>query len=416
MKHWRSILVGVLLVGVLAGWFVAGRAPDDFGTITLLPSLGAPHAPGQTAAESSLTQNPALPDGTHPHPSIASAMDAIEAEEEATVRVDRMDALVGRMAPAEGLQAFRLLEEKPLVRWSGEWVSRLVRRWAESDPSGAGDWATRMPPGPARQQAVREVAIAWADRALSESVAWVRQLPEEDRAGGLLAVAYEAARQAPLEALKLALELAPDKEREELIACSIRQWAALSPQAAADWAGRIEDPALREQALMGIAITWGESDPRAAAELALDRLPAGRAQEDAVVGIVQHWAQREPERAAAWVAEFPAGSLRDAAMDNLVKLWADQDANDAAKWLNRLGAGPGRDLALESFIDKIAPSFPETAVRWAESIGDDARRLYQLERVGEDWLQSDSPAAQAWIAQAPLPEAAKIRLLGARAN
>jgi hypothetical protein len=126
--------------------------------------------------------------------------------------------------------------------------------------------------------------------------------------------------------------------------------------------------------------------------------------------------QQEPVRAAAWVAEFPAGALRDAAVENLVKLWADQDANQTANWLNRLGAGPGRDLALEAFISKIGPLFPETAVRWAESIGDAARRDHQLEVVGEDWLQNDSPAAQAWIAQAPLSEAAKARLLGLRAD
>jgi len=231
-----------------------------------------------------------------------------------------------------------------------------------------------------------------------------------------MAAAYEAGRSAPLEALRLAMDLAPGDERAELISRTTREWAATAPKAAAAWATKIEECNLRERALTGIATAMSESDPKAAALLVNDALPPGRAQEDAVVGIVQRWAQQAPEQAAAWVAEFPAGPLRDAAVDNLVKLWADQDAQQTATWLNGLGAGPERDRALEAYVSKIAPSFPESAARWAQSISDEVLRQRQLEAVGEDWLLSDLPAAQAWIAQAPLTEAAKARLLGLRAD
>jgi hypothetical protein len=37
-----------------------------------------------------------------------------------------------------------------------------------------------------------------------------------------------------------------------------------------------------------------------------------------------------------------------------------------------------------------------------------------MEAVGEVWMESDAVAARVWIAQAPLPETAKMRLLALR--
>src|SRR5206468_9202797 len=108
-----------------------------------------------------------------------------------------------------------------------------------------------------------------------------------DEQRGLLSIGYEAARNEPLEALRLALTLPPDQARNDLIAHSANQWAAVDPEAAAKWANQIAEEPLRARVLAGIATTWGDKDAAAAATLAVKSLPPGRPQDDAVVGIVQ---------------------------------------------------------------------------------------------------------------------------------
>ena len=54
-----------------------------------------------------------------------------------------------------------------------------VRQLAESDPPAAATWASRLSEGPARVDAIKVVAIAWANRDLPGAVEWARQLPNE---------------------------------------------------------------------------------------------------------------------------------------------------------------------------------------------------------------------------------------------
>jgi hypothetical protein len=288
----------------------------------------------------------------------------------------------------------------------------LIRRWTEHSPKAAADWVLRSGSRRMRLQSIESVATVWANADLAGAVEWVRQLPfGEEQQSGLLSIGYEAARNEPLEALRLALMLPANQARADLIVHSANQWAAADPEAAAKWANQIAEEPLRAQLLAGIAATWGERDPVAAATLAVNNLPPGKQQDDAVVGIVQRWVQKAPEEASAWVTEFPEGPLRDLAWENLLKIWADQDVQQAAQWLDGLPLSPSRDLAVGAFVTKVTPASPEVAARWAESIGDEGMRIRQMETVAEAWMSSDVAIARVWIAQAPLPEGVKERLL-----
>jgi hypothetical protein len=212
-----------------------------------------------------------------------------------------------------------------------------------------------------------EIVVAWANADLPRAVQWARQLPDEtERQKALVRIGFEAARAEPLTALALAVDLDADAERDELIRHAAGEWAVSAPDAAAEWARRIEDSPLRSGTLARIATAWAEVDPRAAAALAIKELEPGRLQEDTVVGIVQRWAQREPADAATWIDRFEEGELRAAAVQNLVKLWADRNPTEAGEWLKALPPGSTRNLAIAAYAEQIAPDFPQQARQWTE--------------------------------------------------
>jgi hypothetical protein len=190
-----------------------------------------------------------------------------------------------------------------------------VRQLAESDPSAAAHLAPWLPASVARIDAIKAVAIAWANRDLPGAVEWGRRLPDEnERETALMCIGFEAARSEPLTALTLAIELNVNSERDELIRHAVGEWAVTAPDAAAGWARQIEDRPLRGRTLAAIAIAWAEIDPRVAATVATEELEPGRLQEDTVVSVAQRWAQREPAEAVAWINSFEEGELRAAAL------------------------------------------------------------------------------------------------------
>ena len=322
--------------------------------------------------------------------------------------------LAQEIAAADLPEVVEFLNEEKATKLGRALELRLLRQWAGNDPQAAANWVSRIPTeGSARPHAINAVASVWANQDLAGATAWVNQLPEDDRPGGLLSVAYEAARTEPTAALNLAAGLPAGQSQEDLVVHAARQWASQDPKGAADWAGQITEEGLRDRVLGAVATEWGERDPAAAATLAIKSMAPGKPQDDAVVGIVQRWVQKEPAEAAAWVTAFPEGPLQDAAMKNLLHLWADQNWQQPGAWLATLEAGPGRDTGIGAYVSKLTPSFPETAAWWTGLIGNEAQRSLQMEALAEAWIGSDAPAARAWISQAPMPDAVKARWLAA---
>ena len=287
----------------------------------------------------------------------------------------------------------------------------LLRRWAAEMPGVAAAWLSQKEESPLRQESSLAVATVWADRKAGEAADWVRQWPAEQKEAGLLAVAFEAARKSPQEALWLAADLPPGDARDGLVHHAVSQWASADPATSLAWAAKMEASPLRDQVIERLSLGMSETDPQGAAELAIQTLPEGKKQNDVVIGIVQRWVQKEPDKAAEWVAAFPEGGLRETAVQNLVSIWADQSPQEAADWLGQLDEGQARDGAISALSGKLAASSPPAAAAWIESISDPERRQRELEMLGERWLTMDRQAASEWLQNAALPEPVKTRLL-----
>ena len=216
----------------------------------------------------------------------------------------------------------------------------LVRRWAEADPSAALAWATARPDSPDALPVLKQAAVVWANTNLPAAMDWVRDLPAGTmRQGASIAVAFEAARSDPVQALNLAIPLPQSAQRDELLIYGMRQYAAREPEAASQWALQVEDPSLRNRLLEAVGTAASETDPSSAANLVSSSMSPGADQNRAAVSIIQRWAQVSPEAASAWVNLFPVGGVRTDAVQNLVAIWSRQNRDAARSWLTTLPEG-----------------------------------------------------------------------------
>jgi hypothetical protein len=391
------------------GTFPGGAARNDsFPTSAKPTPAGADSSPAKTAQQ-------VYVDSTRWK--VASALDLISKQSDVSRQTVELQSLVNDLRVADISTVLDSLREGTSSHLRSELRALLVRRWTENDAPTAAAWVAQNLTGTERAAALNSVATVWAGQDFPAAENWARQLPDaEERSAVMLALAYEMNRENPNAALALAAELPESQNRDEFIVQSAGSWGALAFKESIEWAGQIPDESLRHRVLGAVAAAVAESDPSAAAKLAVESLPAGREQDDAIVGIVQRWVQKSPEQAAAWVAAFPDGNLRATALEALVKLWADKDLVGAGAWVDTLTSRASRDTAVAAYVEKLAVQFPEMAVEWAREIHNEQLRNERLENLAELWLRSNAAAAREWIAQAPLSAAAKSRLLAMRSE
>jgi hypothetical protein len=210
------------------------------------------------------------------------------------------------------LQEFQA--QKPTV-FGHELQLHLLRRWAEKDVHPATDWISQMPTGGDQQEALAAAANAWAGQNFADAAAWAKQLPDSsEQQIALESIADEAVCENPLEALRLAVTLAPSSKIDGIVGRSIAVWTRSAPDEAISWAKQIPDEGWRERAIMSAATTWAESNPVAAANLAITCMRPGALQDRTVIAITQCWVLIDAPGATAWVNQFPEGVLRQAAI------------------------------------------------------------------------------------------------------
>lgn len=126
---------------------------------------------------------------------LAAALKSVDIESDPGEKEAKLDTLSEGMVFADFPAALGFLEGRESSEASRALGLRLIRCWAGNDPRAAADVVSLMPKGPMRQEAVLGVATVWANQDLEATLDWVRKLPaEEERDGGLLAIAYEAVR------------------------------------------------------------------------------------------------------------------------------------------------------------------------------------------------------------------------------
>ena len=422
-----AVFVGFLLLVACAAYWFGTAAPPSPGhaastttpfnirsgddKVTLLRRGRSARVPLELAVPPQVSSVPELP-GSQMLRDVITAIEGVHSETSALKRSELLEQEANRIAAADLPAVLAMLWTKDLSPDGMALRLRLAQRWAEAAPRDAADFVIRQPPSAARQETLGRIAAVWAGSDFEAASAWARRLPDaSDQLDGMVTIAYETARTAPVHAVKLAVDLPAGDRRDDLLAHAASQWAAVEPRLAADWVNQIEERDLRERLLVNVVTAWSDLDAVEAAEFALKSLSPGPQQDSVIVGVVQRWTQHEPAQAAEWVANFPEGALRDTAVENLILLWTDRSFANAGTWLNQLPAGSVRDVGIGALASKVLPLAPEVAAEWAAQISGLESRQREMENIAEAWLSIDPATARAWIAKTSMPKATKERLL-----
>ena len=263
-----------------------------------------------------------------------------------------------------------------------DWLARvLASQWVAQDATAAAQWVRDLPPGATQQEAVQGLLQSW---------------PAED---------LESAG-------KFALSLSDSASRNQAIQELGSQWAPRVQDVAGllQFAGQFPTGADRDAFLEGACKALRSHHPEASASL-VEAMSASDVQSKRAEKTAGSWTRSDPDAAAAWATSLPDGTAHDRALLSVTKQWISTDPEAAGQWLQSLPAGPARDSGVTAYVNKLANSAPALAAPLAETLTDETARNDQVEKLARRWLQTDRPAAEAWLAKVTLPDDRKQRLL-----
>ncbi len=289
----------------------------------------------------------------------------------------------------------------------------LTQFWADRDPLGAAKWATTLAPA-AYRPSMLDVAVG--------------KLAETDpqQAGPFVG--------------------GISGPNTNLIKPFVHGWVLSEKPGVEDWVLNLGYGFKRQKALGALmrariakdgapaAIAWWESLPESEDNFKLEafhRLTTELAYADPDAGVA--WYERHREGpyadglmarvARAWVAvdgpavmrwlsEQPAGPERDGAVVDTTRSWGSADLAAVRRWM------PSADRiedwfqpGLPLFARQIAFDEPLEGIRFAERITDEERRRTTIVQIARQWRMRDAAAAEAWIAQSPLSEEDRERVV-----
>lgn len=320
MKTKRIIVIAALLGLLAAGYLLMNSrvpAPAPNATTTAAPESVA-KSPARRSDAAALPRAPRLLSWQEQLPALQEMKQLFGAGSEE--RMKKMQEFVETLPLASMPEALRKLSELQALNPTDagrDLEMRMVRRWADHDARSAAGWAAQSR-GPHREELLGAVGSSWARQDFKAAADWATRLDDgKARQKATTSVAYEVIDSNPTAALKLAVDLPADPERDKVIAWASAAWADRAPGEAASWAKLLPEEKVRQQTISAIALTWAAKDPSAAATLALESLPDGELQDHTVLYIARRWASTEPAAATAWVKQFPEGDLRKATLEGI---------------------------------------------------------------------------------------------------
>ena len=189
----------------------------------------------------------------------------------------------------------------PVTReWASTLAQHVAETWAQTDPQAAHAWASTLPPG-LIEPALAAVVEPWFSRDWDEAWKAVQSMDGQAREAGLKAAADEMS---PPQAVPVLNQLVAEPVGEavaEAITDGARKYHHWAPEAAESWLAALPSGPHRDAAIQGVIDGGlGETDPEAAAAWAgaVDD-PQQRAA--LLSGQLSQWFLSSPADARQWV-------------------------------------------------------------------------------------------------------------------
>jgi hypothetical protein len=323
----------------------------------------------------------------------------------------------------------------------------VLKKWAESDPRAAFAAVEGMKPGGPRDDARKQVILAWAGKDPASALAQVPALLptlKNQLIGNpfLTSLAERVMEKNPRVGLAW-IEGLPLEHRQSVAIAGLVVWAKEEPVAALEWglANGIEVARGRHTSqdswMKGVLGTAAMEAP-AATFAALESLPSGpqrtglieralcevgwlpadekntsiqadllrrllpQISSEAQTTVARQFGimagmQSSLNDVGAWSRMFPAGEVRDAAVSQAVSYAFHTDVKRGDQLLATLAPSRERDAALKVAVSALTDRQPAEAARRALEIGDPPQRQKTLDAVLKEWRERDPAASEAWV-------------------
>ena len=303
--------------------------------------------------------------------------------------------------------------------------STAMAALAQIDVEAAKAHVAALPPGRDRNQALQQVASAYARADPEGALAWAESLGaptdairrsimlgiaasgDVDRAmlaigrgdAGpdselMISLVASRAAQDPREARKLATDLVgkSDAQSKALLARLASTWVQREPEGALEWA--LSQGAAIDAATIGnMASTFASRDATAAAAYT-DRLPP-QLRPTWLTQVAGPYARFDPAGAMRWLDRYQGQQGYDVALRQMATQAAQTDPRTAAAMLERANADVQLGAA-QTVASSWARMEPEAAARWAATLTDPRARARAIAAAATAWASADAPAAEAW--------------------
>jgi hypothetical protein len=177
------------------------------------------------------------------------------------------------------------------------------------------------------------------------------------------------------------------------------------------WAGGIvrdetRDDELKRSVFRRATRAVARSDPERAAAWALEHAGSGWASDGPRL-VVEQWGARDGPAALRWVHDHVSGEARPQATREAFAEWLRADPAGAKVWLESESLTEFHDPVLDVYASRLDDRAPQEAIGWCERIVDAERERGCLQAAAIEWYRRDPVAAEAWLQQSPLDEAAR---------
>jgi hypothetical protein len=241
--------------------------------------------------------------------------------------------LMGRWAQTNPREAAAATLQLPAGEALNSAASRLAQEWALSatDKSEVLAWASQLPEGRARSEAIESVFESWSSRdAEGAQKAWTA-LAEGNKDEALTSLAAGWSRTKPADAARWAASMVDQPGGRNALDRAVTSWAEASPTEAAAFL-----ESLPQNTRIGLASRlverWYDADPFAAAEW-LKRQPPGPTRDEGVLAMAMEISRENPEAALGWTKTASSAESRASTEKNILRNWMRNDAVSATAWI-----------------------------------------------------------------------------------
>lgn len=199
--------------------------------------------------------------------------------------------------------------------------------------------------------------------------------------------------------LHLALGIQDPEKRERAIGNLADNLDAAQIRAALERLAGSRIP-FRKEAMAQLFARWGEIEPLAAMEFALE-LRRSSDRSDAVSAVLDGWMERDPAAAEKSVRALPGGPVRNAAWRAMITACAAVDRSHAIALAEQMRFGWAPTDVAESIFGTWALDDPQSAAANAVQLSEGWLRTESLKIVAGQWAEADPEQAITWACSLP---------------